>query len=82
MTSTYFGLRSNLFAKTFVWEKVKTLYSETIAACGLKISRWSELMSKWNYRSFQGQDHSLTLTQGHSDMKIKSCFSQKLLGHL
>ena len=31
--------------------------------------------------SIQGQHHSLTLAQGHSDMKIKTRFSQKPLGH-
>ena len=31
-------------------------------------------MSKWNYMSIQGQDHSLTLAQGHSDMKLKLVF--------
>ena len=36
-------------------------------------------MSKWNYMSIEDQGHSLTLAQGHSDMKIKTCFSQKLL---
>ena len=30
----------------------------------------------------QGQGHTLTLAQGHSNMNIKTCFSQKLLGHL
>ena len=29
--------------------------------------------------SITGQGHSLTWAQGHSDFKIKACFSQKLL---
>ena len=32
--------------------------------------------------SIKGQGHYLTLGIGHSDFKIKSCFSQKLLSHL
>ena len=32
--------------------------------------------------SIKGQGHYLTLPKGHSDFKIKSCFSQKLLSHL
>ena len=39
-------------------------------------------ISKRSYVSAKGQVHSLTLAEGHSDFKIKSCFSQKLLGHL
>ena len=31
--------------------------------------------------SIQGQGHSLTLAQDQLDMKIKTCFSQKPLGH-
>ena len=32
--------------------------------------------------SIQDQGYSLTLAQGHSDMKIKTYFSQKPLGPL
>ena len=32
--------------------------------------------------SVKGQGHSLTWAKSHSDFKIKTCFSQKLLGHL
>ena len=32
--------------------------------------------------SIKGQGHSLTLAIGHSDLKINTCFSQKLLSHL
>ena len=31
--------------------------------------------------NIHGQGNSLTLAQDHSVMKIKACFSQKLLGH-
>ena len=30
----------------------------------------------------KGQDHSLALTQDHSDFQIKTCFPKKLLGEL
>ena len=32
--------------------------------------------------SIKGQGHYLTLTIGHSDFKIKACFSRKLISHL
>ena len=32
--------------------------------------------------SIKGQVHSLTLIKGHLDFKVKTCFSQKQLGHL
>ena len=32
--------------------------------------------------SVKGQGHSLTLVKGHSDFKVKTCFSQKQLGDL
>ena len=35
-------------------------------------------MSDWSYMSIKGQDHSMA--KGHSDFKIKTCFSQKLFG--
>ena len=37
-------------------------------------------MSKWNYMSIQGQGHSLTLAQDHSDIKIKTCFFSETTG--
>ena len=30
--------------------------------------------------SIKGQGHSLTLIKGHSDFKVKPCFSQKTVG--
>ena len=33
-------------------------------------------------KSIKGQGHYLTLAKGHSDYKIKTCFSQKLLNYL
>ena len=33
-------------------------------------------------RGFKGQGHSLTWVKGHSDFKVKTCFSQKQLGDL
>ena len=31
---------------------------------------------------YQSQGHSLTLVKGHSDFKVKTCFSYKQLGDL
>ena len=31
---------------------------------------------------YQSQGHSLTLVKGHSDLKVKICFSHKQLGDL
>ena len=31
---------------------------------------------------YQGQGHSLSLVKGHSDFKVKTCFSQKQWGDL
>ena len=54
-------------------------FSDTIAACDLKIGRGKQLFIK--YVSIEGQGHFLTLAQGHLCMKIKTRFSQKPLGH-
>ena len=44
VTLTYFTTRSNLETKAFLWEKVKTVdFSETIAACDLKVDRYRQL---------------------------------------
>ena len=45
VTLTYFTARSNLVTKAFLWEKVKTVdFSETIAACDLKVGRCRQLI--------------------------------------
>ena len=42
---TYFTARSNLVTVVFLWEKVKTVdFSETIAACDLKVGRFRQLI--------------------------------------
>ena len=30
--------------------------------------------------SIKGQDHSMTIAKGHSDFKIKTCFSSEING--
>ena len=41
----YFTTRPNLVTLTFLWEKVKTVdFSETIAACDLKVGRCRQLI--------------------------------------
>ena len=42
---TYFTARSTLVTYAFLWEKVKTVdFSETIAACDLKVGRCRQLI--------------------------------------
>ena len=44
VTLTYFTARSNLVTYAFLWKKVKTVdFSETIAACDLKVGRCRQL---------------------------------------
>ena len=42
VTLTYFTARSNLVTLAFLWEKVD--FSETIAACDLKVGRFRQLI--------------------------------------
>ena len=45
VTLTYFTARSNLVTSAILWEKVKTVdFSETIAACDLKVGRSRHLI--------------------------------------
>ena len=45
VTLTYFTARSDLVTLAFLWEKVKTVdFSETIAACDLKVGRCRQLI--------------------------------------
>ena len=45
MTLTYFTAMSNLVTYAFLWKKVKTVdFSETIAACDLKVGRCRQLI--------------------------------------
>ena len=37
--------------------------------------------TNWANEGMEGQGHSLNLVPGHSHMKVKTCFSKKLLGH-
>ena len=58
-------------------------FLEIIAAIGLKVglnNQMNELMKLNEYQ--RSRSLYLTLAIGHSDFKIKSCFSQKLLSHL
>ena len=48
-------------------------FSETIAACDLKVGRCRQLIE------FEVQGHFLILAQGHLHMKIETCFSRKTL---
>ena len=55
-------------------------FSETIAACDLKVGRCRQLIEFMKVMSIEGQGHFLTFTQGCLCMNIKTCFSQKPLG--
>ena len=45
LTLTYFTARSSLVIQVFQWEKEKTVdFSETIAACDLKVNRCRQLI--------------------------------------
>ena len=80
LTLTFFTARSNLVTKAFLWEKVKTVaFSETIAACDLKVGRCRQLIDFMRYVSIKGQGHFLTLAKGCVHSKIQTRFSQKLL---
>ena len=53
---------------------MKTMdFSETIAACDLKGGIRRQLMELIRYVSI-GEGHFLTLTQGHYNIEIKTCF--------
>ena len=50
---TNFTARSNLVTWTFLWEKVKTVeFSETIAACDLKVGRCRQLIEIIKVREY------------------------------
>ena len=57
-------------------------YLETIAAIGLKGGLNIHINELVKLNKYQSQGHYLTLAKCHSDLKIKSCFSQKLSSHL
>ena len=49
------------------------------------VSKLLEIFSKislWSWESIIGQGRFLTLVNGHSDFKVKTCFSEKLLNDL
>ena len=51
-------------------------FSETIAACDLKVGRCRQLTDLRRYDSIEGQCHFLTLAQGRVHKKIQTKFSQ------
>ena len=50
-------------------------YLETIAAIGVKVGFNIQINKIMKLNEYQTQGHYLTLAKGHSDFKIKSCFS-------
>ena len=57
-------------------------YLETVAAIGLKVGLNIQINKLMKFNEIKGQAHYFTLAKDHSDFKIKSSFSQKLLSHL
>ena len=57
-------------------------FLETIAAIGLKVGLNIQINELMKFNEYQSQGHYLILAKGHSDIKIKTCFSRKLLSHL
>ena len=54
--------RSKLVTYAFLWEKVKTVdFSETIAACDLKVGRCRQLIEIIRYVSIEGQGNFFTI---------------------
>ena len=47
-------------------------FSETIAACDLKVGRYRQLNDFMRYVSIEGQGHFLTLAQGRVHTKIQT----------
>ena len=57
-------------------------YLETIAAIGLKVGVNIQINELMKFSEYQRSRSLFILAKGHSDFKIKSSFSQKLLSHL
>ena len=57
-------------------------YLETIAAIGLEVGLNIQINELMKLNEYQSQGHYLALVKGHSDFKIKSCFSQILQSQL
>ena len=73
--------RSILVTKGFLWEKVKTVnFSETIAACDLKVGRCRQLIEFMKICEYLRSRSFLDLGPRPLCMKIKTDFSQKPLG--
>ena len=73
----------NLFAYTFVLEKGQNLiFSETIAACGLKIGRCGDLNEFMKLDVYSKSRSVLDVVPRSFRYENKNVFSHKLLGHL
>ena len=63
VTLTYSTARSNLVTQAFLWEKVKTVdFSETIAACDLKVGSCRQLFEFMKVREFSRSKSFLDLS--------------------
>ena len=82
LTLTYFTAWSKFVTWAFPWEKVKTVdFPETIAASDLKFGRYRQLIKLMKICEYSRSRSFLTLVQSYLHMKIKTCISQKPLGH-
>ena len=55
-------------------------YLETVAAVGLKVGLSIQIIKLMKLNEYQRS--RLLFAKGHSDIKIKTCFSRKLLNYL
>ena len=83
LTLTYFTLRLNLVTKAFAWAKMKIMYFwETISAIGLKVGLSIQINELMKLNEYQRSRLSFDLGQRSLRLKIKTCFSRKLISHL
>ena len=57
-------------------------FLETYAALGLKVAKCIQLNELIKLSEYQRSRSVFDLSKGHSDFKVKICFSQKQLGDL
>ena len=55
--------------------------NENITVCDLEVGRYMQVIVRMKVFKYSMSGHILTLAQGHLQRKIKTRFSQTLLGH-
>ena len=61
---------------------MKIICLETIVSIGLIVGLSFQMNELMKINEYQQSRSLLTLAKGHSDFKIKTCFSRKLWSHL